>query len=361
MKINEDIWKLMSRCVFKEASEEEMRQFQQLLSENPSLQQQYDLISQVFKEPDSITFPVSDDYERQALNLLDRAEKIELQPHTAAPLRRPVGRIKYWLVAASVTGLIAVATTVFYNSRSPKIAYTIAGVTREGERKPLILKDGTKVWLNAGSKLSYLPGFDDGSREVVLEGEAFFDVTENKARPFMVHAGHVLIKVLGTAFNVKAYNEDASVTTSLYRGLVSITRDQDGQKAQPILLYPHQKIIVPMEADADAPGTTVAVTKELPPVKIEFLDSSQAEPRRIETAWMYNRLEFRGDDFVTLARKMQHWFNVKINFVDKQVQALSFNGSFEKETIDQAMTALQLANPFTYKIENNEVFIYAAP
>ncbi|WP_317235987.1 FecR family protein [Niabella hibiscisoli] len=235
----------------------------------------------------------------------------------------------------------------------------MAGVTRDGERKPLVLTDGTKVWLNAGSRLSYLPGFSAATREVMLEGEAFFDVTEDKSKPFVVHAGHVLIRVLGTAFNVKAYHEDHSVTTSLYRGLVSITREQDGQTSQPILLYPHQKIILPV--DAQALGDQSASPKELAPVKIEFMDSSQAEPKRIETSWIYNRLEFRGDDFITLAYKLQHWFNIKVNFGDVAVQRLSFNGSFEKETIDQAMKALQLANPFLYKIENNEVFIYSAP
>lgn len=357
MRIDEDIWKLMSRCVFKEASDDEMQQFQQLLNDNPFLQQQYDLIRQVIKNPDTPALP-DNHYELQALSLLEKAEKMSA-PALPAKEIRLVKRIKYWLVAASVTGIMTVAATVFYSTGTKKKEPKIAGVTREGERKPLVLTDGTKVWLNAGSRLSYLPGFGATTREVALEGEAFFDVTEDKSRPFVVHAEHVLIKVLGTAFNVKAYDEDQSVTTSLYRGLVSITRDQEGQKSQPILLYPHQKLIVPVETqkieDQAAPW------KELPPVKIEFLDSSQAEPRRIETSWIYNRLEFRGDDFVTLAYKMQHWFNIKINFEDKPVQGLSFNGSFEKETIDQAMKALQLANPFIYKIEDNEVFIYSAP
>lgn len=359
MRIDEDIWKLMSRCVFNEASDKEVQQFQQLLNDNPSLQQQYDLISQVFGSSGISTIPEQDDYELQALNLLSKAEKITLQGRIETTKFRPVRKIKYWLVAASVAGLIAVATTVFYNTGRKNSEHKVAGITREGERKPLVLSDGTKVWLNAGSRLSYLPGFGTTTREVALEGEAFFDVTEDKSRPFVVHAERVLIKVLGTAFNVKAYDEDHSVTTSLYRGLVSITRDQEGQKSQPILLYPNQKLIVPIEVQKDE-GQAVS-WKELPPVKIEFLDSSRAEPRRIETSWIYNRLEFRGDDFVTLAHKMQHWFNVKIHFEDKQVQGLSFNGSFEKETIDQAMKALQLANSFVYKIENNEVFIYSAP
>lgn len=346
----------MSRCVFEEASDHEIQQFQQLLNDNPFLQQQYDLICQIFKGPDTPALP-NNHYELQALDLLEKAETMRAQALTAKVVR-PVRKIKYWLVAATVTGIMAVTTTFFYSVGTKKKEPEIAGITREGERKPLVLTDGTKVWLNAGSRLSYLPGFGAATREVALEGEAFFDVTKDKSRPFVVHAEHVLIKVLGTAFNVKAYDEDQSVTTSLYRGLVSVTRDQAGE-SQPILLYPHQKLIVPVETQKIE--DQAASEKELPPVKIEFLDSSQTEPRRIETSWIYNRLEFRGDDFVTLAYKMQHWFNIKINFEDKLVQRLSFNGSFEKETIDQAMKALQLANPFKYKIENNEVFIYAAP
>ena len=357
MRIDEDIWKLMSRCVFNEASDEEMQQFQQLLNNNPILQQQYDLIRQAFKGPAITSLADDKDYELQALSLLEKAEEISAK--TLPEKVHPVRKMKYWLVAASVAALIATGALVFYNTGIKSGKPKIAAVTRNGERKMLVLTDGTKVWLNAGSRLSYLPGFGAATREVTLEGEAFFDVTEDKSRPFVVHAGHMLIKVLGTAFNVKAYEEDQSVTTSLYRGLVSVIRDQGGQKSQPILLYPHQKLIVPIETqkmeDRAASG------KELPPVKIEFLDSLQAEPRRIETSWIYNRLEFRGDDFVSLAYKMQHWFGIKINFGDDRVQQLTFNGSFEKETIGQAMKALQLANPFKYKIENNEVFIYSAP
>jgi len=358
MRIDEDIWKLMSRCVFNEASEDEVQQFQQLLNNNPVLQQQYDLLRQVFGAPGAPALTDPGNYESQALSLLDKAEKLDVLIRQEN-IRPPVKKIKYWLVAASVAALMAAAATVFYNTGAKKSERKIAGIAKNGERKAMVLTDGTKVWLNAGSRLSYLPGFGAATREVELDGEAFFDVTEDKARPFVVHAEHLLIKVLGTAFNVKAYDEDHSVTTSLYRGLVSITRDQEGEKSQPILLYPHQKLIVPV--GTQKAESRSASSKELPAVKIEFLDSSQAEPRRIETSWIYNRLEFRGDNFIALAYKMQHWFDVKIHFEDERVKQLNFNGSFEKETIDQAMKALQMANPFKYKIENNEVFIYAAP
>lgn len=353
--MDEDIWKLMSRCIFKEAAEEEVQQLQQILHNHPALQQQYDLLSQVLKHQRPTALQHDDQYELQALNLLNKAEKMRRQ----TDLQRPVKKIRYGLVAACIAAIVAAAAMVFYSLPAKKQEQKMAAITRNGERKTVVLPDGTKVWLNAGSTLHYLPAFGAATREVKLQGEAFFDVAKDTARPFVVHAEHLLIKALGTAFNVKAYNEDGAVATALYRGLVSITRDEEGQNNQPILLYPHQKIIVP--AAVPTPEKPAALQKELPAVTVEFLDSTEAEPARAETSWMYNRLEFRGDDFVTLAHKMQHWFNVPIHFKNERVKGLRFNGSFEKETIHQAMKALQLAHSFNYKIKNNEVFIDAVP
>ncbi len=83
-------------------------------------------------------------------------------------------------MAASVAALMAAATTVFYNTGAKKSERKIAGIAKNGERKAMVLTDGTKVWLNAGSRLSYLPGFGTATREVELDGEAFLTLQKIK-------------------------------------------------------------------------------------------------------------------------------------------------------------------------------------
>ncbi|WP_346237587.1 FecR family protein [Niabella insulamsoli] len=347
----------MSRVIFGEATTDEIAQFQDHCAQDPVLQEQYQTLAQLFQTNGSLADAAAISYELQAQNLLKRAEKIQQQNLTRKQAKSH--RMKYWVAAASVVvGLLAAWGIWEISRKADAPAPRLAIAAPEGQRKSIKLKDGTVVWLNGGSSLHYINDFNASAREVKLEGEAYFDVVKDASKPFIVHAGKVLIKVLGTAFNVKAYPEDADVTTSLYRGLVSVSRQDE--EAQPILLYPHQKLTMPNQLEAS--GAFVAdLAASAMAAKVEFLDSSQTEPERVETSWIYNRLEFRGDDFLTLSHKMQHWFNTKIHFLDEPAKQMRFNGSFQQETLEQALKALQLANSFTYKIENNEVFIYSDP
>jgi ferric-dicitrate binding protein FerR (iron transport regulator) len=95
----------------------------------------------------------------------------------------------------------------------------------------------------------------------------------------------------------------------------------------------------------------------LPEITVTHIDSTRRESERFETAWRYSRLEFRGDDFETLAKKMERWYNVNIVFRDQAAKALNFNGSFEKETIEEALIALTQVGKFHYQINKNEILI----
>ncbi len=175
-----------------------------------------------------------------------------------------------------------------------------------------------------------------------------------------MHAGDLRIKVLGTAFNVKSYDEDKTVETTLIRGLVQITRPDDKQQ-DPIYLHPHQKILLPRRdtdpaiATADKPAGAAMPAGGL--ARIIPIDSSMKEDVRVETSWVYNRLEFRGDRFDELARKLERWYNIDIHFTDDAARNLSFNGSLENETVEQAFVELAAAVPFHFKIKDNEVYI----
>jgi ferric-dicitrate binding protein FerR (iron transport regulator) len=234
-------------------------------------------------------------------------------------------------------------------------------VAKNGSRTRSLLADGTTVWLNAGSKLFVENDFNGATREVLLEGEAFFDVVKKPGQPFIVHTSGIDIKVLGTAFNVKAYVEDTAVETTLYRGIVQVFR-QDDAVTKPIELRPNEKLVLPKKAATEEIKVSVksssTVIEAMPRFVITHIDSTKKEDERIETAWVYSRLEFRGDKFEELAQKLERWYNVTIIFTDEKVKQLHFNGSFEKETVEEAFAALKAAYPFfTYQINKNEISI----
>ena len=355
-----DIWCLMAKCIFGEATAQEKDELQLLLRDNPELQHQFSLVSAALQQqlPQNEQLPASAETKSKIAGIIAKAAKQEKkQAGTVIRVRR------YMAIAAASIIVLGLGAWFYMVEHKSSIDFPKniqpAHITQNGSRRQITLPDGTKVWLNGGSKLFYNNNFKGATREVTLEGEAFFDVVKNTGKPFVVHANNINIKVLGTAFNVKAYTEDENVETTLYRGLVNITKSGD-EAFQPIMLYPNQKIIVPIVpyiTEANAASQSIASHRTTKSIEIRQIDSTRLEPLRVETAWIYNRLEFRGDDFVTLARKLERWYNIKIIFQDDKVTGLNFNGSFEKESIEQALLALTTANSFNYKIQNNEVFI----
>lgn len=356
----------MAKALFGEATEAEKRWLDSQLQNDPSLQQQYDLLIQAFKtgQPTFFIHGQEETIDSEVLDIINKATVLENAETLVAAPKKMLKRFIYWAAAAAVIVLFAGAWWFSTKSNSPgPVPETPVLATENGARKSIVLPDSTKVWLNVGSRLYVVNQFKGATREVRLEGEAFFEVTKNPARPFIVHANNIDIKVLGTAFNVKAYQNDENTETTLYRGLINVTKNNEAD-FQPILLYPNQKLIVPRNTVAKAiqQEKTVAAGGDRPknPIAIQLIDSTKLEEKRIETAWVHNRLEFRDEGFKALAEKLERWYGVRITFTDERVKRLNFNGSFEKEPIDEALKALATANPFTYKINNNEILISSA-
>jgi ferric-dicitrate binding protein FerR (iron transport regulator) len=228
--------------------------------------------------------------------------------------------------------------------------------TRMGTRTNLVLPDGTSVWLNAGSVLTYPASFNAPNREVNLDGEAFFDVVKDQKHPFIVHTSTMNIRVLGTSFDVKAYAKDKEMETTLIRGAVEITR-KDASDAARILLKPNEKLIF---HTSDIKSGMVPISRQVPEVnhlEVTTLQPYKTKDDLVETAWVHNRLEFRGDSFEELSLKLERWYNVQIRFSSEELKTYRFYGSFEKETIVQALDDLKMTAKFNYKINGNDIQI----
>jgi ferric-dicitrate binding protein FerR (iron transport regulator) len=269
------------------------------------------------------------------------------------------------MAAASLLAVLATAAFLFLGQRPAKAIVPLAEkgkneiVARRGAKSYFLLPDGSRVWLNSDSKLTY-GKFNDTLREVELEGEAFFDVVKQNKRPFIVHTAGIAIHVLGTAFNVKSYADESVIETTLIRGLIEIERNNQPH-AKHWFVHPHQKLIYNKQENSIATSpTTQSVARSISPgpeMRLEPLPVNRTDSALKETSWVYNRLLFDGDTFRELAGKMERWFNVKIVLRNESLAAQRLHGSFENETIEQAMEALKVMTPCKYKINDNEVEI----
>lgn len=233
--------------------------------------------------------------------------------------------------------------------------------TKSGSRTKIQLPDGSSVWLNGSSKLVYdNRHFGEIDREVTLSGEGYFDVVKNKDKPFIIHANKIIIKVLGTAFNVEAYPGEKNTVTSLIRGSIEVTMKDRKDK---IMMKPNDKLVIANEdllirkSNLDLKKNTSI--KLEPFISMSHLTLAKDESTIIETAWVDNKLVFDNETFEDVALKMEKWYGVHINFTDEKLKLELLTGTFEKETVTEALSALQLSTPiFKYKISNQIIKIF---
>jgi ferric-dicitrate binding protein FerR (iron transport regulator) len=232
--------------------------------------------------------------------------------------------------------------------------------TNIGSRTCITLPDSSRVWLNAGSHIQYGKSFGREYREVNLIGEAFFDVAPDAAHPFIIHTRKVDVRVLGTSFNLKSYPTDKTTEATLIRGSIEVSiRNRPSDK---IILKSNQKLVV--NNDDSLALNTVARRREVRPESLVLIGKPTYEHRSgvvIETSWVDNKLIFQDEEFGDLARQMERWYGVSISFEDPGMEEFRFTGSFEKETIRQALDALKMTDQtarFGYSIEGDRITIH---
>ncbi len=207
----------------------------------------------------------------------------------------------------------------------------------KGNTRQIVLKDGTKVYLAPDTKLSYPNKFPDTERAVKLNGQAYFDVAHDEDRPFKVHTSHTLIEVLGTKFNVKAYQNEALTTTVLEKGKVKICYKSDkGEAIGNSILQANQK-------------------SEFAHQNLQFTVTNA--DMNDDLAWRNNRLFFKNESFREIANEMERHYNIKIVFENEQLGTQRFSGEFQNESIDAVLETFKEWMDFNYRINKNVVYI----
>ena len=303
-------------------------------------------------------------------------EKPEEQDGKEEALPSPAGGagkvIRIWKVAgaAAACGIILAGTGMWWAGKFNAIGgkaqgHTNVVATKNGSHSRVTLPDGTEVWLNAGSNLSYDDTYGKETRELRLVGEAFFDVAKDAAHPFIIHTKVMDVKVLGTSFNVRAYPDEPATEAALIKGAIEISLP--GRPSDRMLLRPDEKISVRNEepelyAGKDTLAGKAATKHEQaagPSIAVSKIAYEPGDSTIVETSWVKNKLIFRDKPFRELTREMERWYNVIFVVKNKDLPMKRFTGIFYNESVREALDKLKVSYPFsyTYDKKNNTITI----
>jgi transmembrane sensor len=234
-----------------------------------------------------------------------------------------------------------------------------------GSRSQITLPDGTKIWLNAGSRLRYPVNFMKKSREVKLEGEAYFDVTKMQDKIFIVKTSDVNIKVYGTLFNVKSYPEENMIQTTLVEGSLAVEPIRDRKGRNPIFLKPNQSLnfYKPLSRVSVREETHKSVNKnEAAPQTIpsKIVVIPKVDPVPI-TSWKDNKWVIVSEELNDLAIKLERRYNVKITFQEESLKKYKFSGTLKEETFEQVLKIIQISAPILFTVIDNNVLFREDP
>ena len=203
-----------------------------------------------------------------------------------------------------------------------------------GQRINITLVDGTNVWLNARTSLSYPVKFGKNNRQVVLDGEAYFDVTKDKSKPFIVQTDNYNVEVLGTQFDVNAYSETGEFETTLMSGSVKVASASDS--TQKITLKPNNKVF-------------------LQDGKLHVTAVDDYNPYR----WKEGLICFKNETFTSIMKDFEKYYGLTIQVKNKNVFKYVYTGKFRQtDGIDYALRVLQKDIKFTYQRDDENQIIY---
>lgn len=357
-------WILLSKKIAGEATAQELEQLHQLITAYPECKTSMENLQELWDTKPKPNANKEDNHRLELaylthINRLNEYKGADTPIHEQAVVKRPLRRL--FSIAAIL--LLAIGTTVIWRQHSFKPIVSTAKPENEisispGSRSKIQLPDGSTVWINSGSRLTYGNAFTGSTREVYLNGEAFFEVVKNPRHPFIVHTTGIDIKVLGTAFNVKAYDQEPTIEATLLHGAIEVIKKN--QPAAPrVLLKPHEKLVYNKNEANMLPVASNRSNQTLPAsqITIQPLRNNKPDSVLAETAWVYNKLIFEEERLDELARRMERWYNVRIDIMDESLKVYKISGSFVNETIAEALQELQYLLPFSYTINEGIVRI----
>ena len=336
---------VISKFLNNEADESEIRRIDQWVSESEIHRAEFEKLKKAWilasSAIGSSEWNAVRTKEKFLLKVIQaQSEGGNVRAGTKGVNRRLVSTILKYAAVAII--LIGISSLLFYNL-SPYYhngAFTEISVMR-GSKTQMTLTDGTKLWLNAGSRIKYNQNFNESERDIFLEGEAYFEVAKNSDKPFIVSAGGINVRAVGTIFNVKAYPEERVVETTLVEGSVIVSADQGS--SEKIMLKPNEQVLYHKPDKLKSENEKILVTKGI-----------NAE---IFTSWISDKLVISSEELESLAVKLSRKYDVVFYFEDNSLKKLRFTGVLKNETIEQILEVLKISSPVNYRIREREIWL----
>jgi transmembrane sensor len=337
---NDRLVELTTRSLSGEATQEELKELEALLAADANALARYRMMQQFWNQHDAVSQPAVEEALQKVLGQLQLSTAVEavpIQQENVVPMRT-----NWWKrLAVAAVIIIAGSAAIWYMSEKEttvSAADLVEKHNARGTKSTIELTDGSKIWLNADSKVKYPEVFTGDTREVYLNGEAFFEVAKNPSKPFIIHLANGTVRVLGTSFNVRAYDNEKIVETSVATGKVAfIPKYQSRQQKQDTLfITPNNKVRYSLEEDM-----------------ANLIPTAAAEDK----AWTEGRLIFRGLTLEEIAVELERYFGKKVRFVDEEPKFFRLTGSFQNNSLDEIMYYLSKTKEFNYQITDSELVI----
>ncbi len=355
MDTKDDInWQRLVDYLAGEAPPEEQRLTEQWLQDAAKQDQDIDFLHRLWDASQGALAPPEADEEEITMRWRQVASRIHAHDFSGsaarpaqgshlAALPRPRRTFRQLFRVAAVVAALAVTAVLLARyagdagreSAEPVIAMQQI-TTEPGQRAGMELSDGTRIRMNVASKISFTSGFAADKREVYLEGEAFFQVAPDAKRPFIIHAGNGVIQVLGTQFDVRAYEEENEVRVAVTEGTVSF------------------------EAARSAVRDTVVLNRgqlgKLTGAKLQAV--REGVDLDAYLAWTEGRLVFHNARFDEVAAELQRWYRVDVNLAAPAERIDKLNASFGDEPLSEILNNIAAALNLRYERDRRRVTFY---
>lgn len=264
--------------------------------------------------------------------------KTEKQPFIHSIVFR---RIAAAFIIFSILGILYLMGNNFSDSEL-KMADNeyIEKINPSGQKSKIFLSDGSVVWLNANSSISYFKHFSDSVRIITMEGEAFFEVAKDSLNPFIVRTNGITVEVLGTQFNVNSRNSEEEVTVALLEGVVKVFTDNKNNASNASIIFPGEGIIISNQHERVGNFT--------------FDVSDNNNPY---SSWKDGILVFNGESYNEFITKIKLWYDIEVQTNGTPPDSWYIRGNFPNESLDNIMNAISFNKEFTYEIDRKKLML----
>jgi len=331
------IEQIIARSFAGEATYEDQLALRQWLNASQSNKEEFQKINLAFQ-----LISPKEEKAHQSEVYAHLVKRIESDSHRSDKKNRNSRSIKYWSsIAAAIVFLFSVSV-VFYQITKPdriqkqKTEALIVKSNPAGQKLKVFLPDGSIVWLNSASDLSYEKEFDDSTRNLYLKGEAYFEVIKDAKRPFVVHTGDLATTAIGTSFNIEAFDTN-KITVSLTSGSVNVESNIPNKEPVSIRLSPGEGVLFDVNA-----------TQEIKKIPIDINGVR---------LWKDGILKLSDASLKETVTVLERWYGVKIEIIHSSSRHWKVNGVFDNEYLENVLNSLSFSQGFEYSMTGNNVQI----